>query len=586
MAGISVSGLISNSFDWKSIVDQLIAIDTAPVTRLQNEESSNIDRLAALATLQTKMTDLNTASAALSADGLFSGRTASSSTSGSGWSASAVDGSETGNYTIAVSQLATSARLSGKSGIAAPLNAAATDYDADTNPNGIDGLTLASLPTATAITAGKFTVNGHQVEVALTDSLQEVFDKIHAADSSVTASYNRASDKITLSSASEIVVGAANDSSNFLSVMRLANSGSGTVTSAASLGAASTKVPLASARLRGSFGTASGTFTVNGVSIAYDTTSDSLSTILSRINASSAGVSASYDAKNDRVVLLNKATGDTGVGVADVGSGTLATVLGLTTGAGATLTRGKNAEFTVNGGSTISSQSNTLDEDALGVAGLSVTVNSATTQTINVAADTDSMKTAIQNFVTKFNAVQSYIDSQTKITKTADGKVSAALLADNREVQSWSSQLRSMAFSQVTGSSGSISRLDALGLDFNSTDSTLSIKDSAKLTAALANNGTDVAAYFNTETTGFAKKFTSYLDSKLDTRNGALQLQINTINKANTGIDAQITVLNARLVNERERLTTAFLAMQNAQSTASQQQTTLNQFIKNSSSSS
>ncbi len=585
MAGISVSGLISNSFDWKSIVDQLINIDSAPVARLQTEESDNIDKLAAFSSLQTKLSDLNTASEALKADGLFNKRTASSSTSGSGWSASAANSADAGNYTIAVTKLATNARLNGKSAIAAPLNAAATDYDPDTNPDGIDGLTLANLPTATAITAGKFTVNGKPVNILLTDSLADVFDKIHTADSSVTASYDGATDKITLSSASEIVLGAANDSSNFLSAMRLANSGTGTVTSASSLGAVDTKVPLASGRLGGTLGPATGSLSVNGVSIAYDTASDSLSTILARITASTAGVTASYDTANNRVVLTNKATGDTGVGVADEDTGTLASVLGLTTGAGATLARGNNAEFSINGGGTISSASNTLDENALGVAGLSVTVNTATTQTINVAADTGSMQTAIQSFITKFNAVQSYIDSQTKITKTPDGKVTAALLADNHEVQGWASEMRSMAFSQVTGAVGSISRLDALGLDFNSTDSTLSIKDSAKLTAALTGSGDDVAAYFNAADTGFASKFSTYLDNKLDTQNGGLQLQMDTLNRSNTDIEAQIATLNSRLTDERERLTTAFLAMQTAQSNASQQQTTLNQFIKSSSSS-
>jgi flagellar hook-associated protein 2 len=83
MAGISISGLISGSFDWKSVVDQLIQIESTPIARLQTEESKNIDRLASLATLQSQMTELQTAAKALGAPSLFSGRTASSSTSGS-----------------------------------------------------------------------------------------------------------------------------------------------------------------------------------------------------------------------------------------------------------------------------------------------------------------------------------------------------------------------------------------------------------------------------------------------------------------------------------------------------------------------
>ena len=64
MAGISISGLISGSFDWKSVVDQLIKIESTPIARLQTEESKNIDRLASLSTLQSQMTELQTAAKA------------------------------------------------------------------------------------------------------------------------------------------------------------------------------------------------------------------------------------------------------------------------------------------------------------------------------------------------------------------------------------------------------------------------------------------------------------------------------------------------------------------------------------------
>src|SRR5690606_42139488 len=96
MAGISISGLISGSFDWKSVVDQLITIESTPIARLQTEEAKNIDRLASLSTLQSRLTELQTASKALSAPGLFSSRTASSSTTGSNWSTNAARTADNG----------------------------------------------------------------------------------------------------------------------------------------------------------------------------------------------------------------------------------------------------------------------------------------------------------------------------------------------------------------------------------------------------------------------------------------------------------------------------------------------------------
>ena len=572
MAGISISGLVSGSFDWKAVVDQLIQIETTPITRLTTEESKNIDRLASLAGLQTQMTDLQNASKALGTAGLFSGRTASSSTTTSNWATSAASDAANGSYSISVSQLATSSRLTGSSGISSPLSAT----------NDVTGVTLASMPTATAVTAGTFAGNGKQVTIALTDSLDDVFGKISAATGGVvTASYNAASDKITLASnnASQVVLGAANDSSNFLSALRLSNNGTATVSSSTTLGNAALSLPLASSRLRTAItavdGTGAGSFSVNGVAIQYNVNTDSLSAVLARIAASDAGVTASYDSTNDRVVLTNKTTGDVGVGTSEVGNGFL-NAIGLSSG---TLARGDDTKYSVNGGPTLTSRNLALDETALGVKGLTVTAGSLGTQVITVKADTASMNTAIQNFITKFNSVQSYIEAQTKISRTPDGKVKAALLSDNREVQAWGSQLRTLAFGQISGLSGTIKSLSGMGIDFSSFDSTLAVKNQTLLNNALSNNGSEVAEFFNTSTTGFAAKFESFLSSKLMPNTGALATQMSTINKLNAGIDRQIMTLNARLVSQRELLTSAFLAMQNAQSTAQQQQKTLSNFF-------
>ncbi len=579
MAGISVSGLISNSFDWQSVVDQLIQIDSVPVANLQSEEATNNNKLASLDTLKTDLTDLQTSAAALGAAGLFTSRTAKSSSSNSTWDISAENNAQTGSYTIAVSQLASAAQMQGASSISTGISA--TDD--------VSGVTLASVPTAKAITAGTFTVNGSQVTIALTDSLQAVFSKISdATGGQVTGSYSAASDKITLTgtAGAEVVLGAVNDSSNFLAAMRLANNGSDTVSSSTTLGSVAVNAPLTTSRLSGSLGvdgTGAGTFLVNGVPIDYNANTDSLSAVLSRINASTAGVTASYDSANDRVVLTNNTTGDIGVGVTDQ-TGTLAAALGLTTGA--TLQHGKNALFTINGGAAQSSFSNVLDANTTGISGLSVTINSATTETVNVQPDTASMKSAIQDFITKYNTVRSYIDSESKISTAANGTVTTATLSDNHEVQNWATDLRSLAFDQVSGLSGTVTRLENLGIDFSSTDATLSITDESKLDSALSNNGADVNAFFNTAATGFAARMGSYLTATLKINSGPLATQVNTLNKQNSDLDTQIQTLQRRLTDQRTQLTNSFLAMQDAQSNAQSQQKLLTDMFNSGTSSS
>lgn len=580
MASINLSSLISNSFDWTSVVDQLIALDSQPVTRLQDEETTNNNKLSSLSTLGSNLSTLQSAAQSLKSTTVFSSRLAASDDSNSTWNISAANNTPAGAVTLAVSQLATAARRLGTSGISSGLS---TGDD-------VSALTLATLSTATSVTAGTFTVNGKKVTVALTDSLDDVFAKISAATGGkVTASYKAATDKVTLTSedSSEVVLGAANDTSNLLTVLRLANNGGTSVSSSATLGSASLTAPLSSSRLRGALspdGSGNGSFTINGVSIGYNVNTDSISTVLKRINASAAGVTASYDSTQDRVVLTNKSTGDIGIGADEVSGGLLA-ALGLDTGA--TLQHGKNSLFTVNGGATQTSFSNTLNGADLGLTGLSVTVNTTTAQTVSVRPDTSSMKQVIQSFVDAYNAVQDYIDTETKTSIGADGKVTTATLADNREVQLWGDRLRSMVFGAVSGLSGAVTNLDNLGIGFTGTDSKLSIIDSTKLDSVLSNNASDVSAFFATSTTGFSAKLNTYLTHILDKSSGELATQADTLNKRNTSIDAQIKTLQTRLDNERDQLTKAFLAMQDAQSNAQSQQKTLENMFnsKNSSSS-
>lgn len=550
---LSVSGLVSN-FDWKTFINQVMAVQNAPIDKLNNEKTTNINKTAALNDLKTKLTALQASSTSLNAATLFTSRQAISSTTGSTWNPLAAPGTAAGSYSIAVTQLATAARRNGTSGVGQPLNAT----------NNVAGLTIANLPTAVGVGAGTFTVNGQKVTVALTDSLDQVFTAISTATSgAVTASYDSTTDKITLSGSGEIVLGAANDTSNFLTALRLSNNGTNTIASAGTLGKTSSSAMLVNARLKTAItavdGTGNGTFAVNGVNIAYNVNTDSLDAILTRINQSGAGVTASYDGLQDRVVIANAVTGDTGIAVSEA-SGGLMDALGLSNPA--TLVHGKNALFSINGGAQLTSTSNTLDSTAHGVAGLSITVDSESTQTINVSGNTTSMRSAIEDFIAKFNDIQSYIADQSKTSTTVDNKVSTSILSSNREVQSWSDTLRSMAFAAVPGLTGTISRLENLGIDFTTGTSQLAVKDSSKLDAALRDKPGDVAQFFQTAGTGLVGQMQTFL-TKVSAQDDDQQTQLT---KANTDIVSQIAAIQRRLDLQRQLLTDSFVAMETAQS--------------------
>ena len=577
MAGIQLSGLASG-LDWRSLVDKLIAAERVPQDRLRTEKSLTQQKSNVLDAIKTSLAALQTSATALSGgtSDIFAVRAAKIADTTSGWLAAASEGTETGSHTFQVTQLATKSLRTGVADAGNSLSATSN----------VSGLTIGTLPIATAITAGEFTVNGARVTVVATDSLQDVFDRVSkATGGAVAASYDPATDKVRLSSSGEIVLGSANDTSNLLSALGLNNNGTNEILSPKALGVVSVSKAINDANLRSAVtavdGSGNGTFAINGVSIAYNAKTDSVSTVLARINASSAGVTAAYDRLADRFTLTNKTTGDTGLTVTEVAGGLLG-ALGL--GSSSTLSRGKNAEFSVDGSPTFTSASNTLDSAVHGITGLSVTATSESTQTVTVSGDTAGVRSKIEDFVSKFNAVQSLIEQQTRITPGANGKVTAAIFGSNHEVSDMASTLRDKVFATVPGLSGSIQRLESIGIDFTSGTNTLTVKDSAKLDAALATNGEGVKALFTNTTDGLATRLNAYLTQVTGTT-GTIATQTTSLTNQGKTLDDQIASMERHLAQQKTLLENSFIQMESAQSAIQSQLSALNNAFGSSSSS-
>lgn len=565
MAGLQLSGLASG-LDWQNLVDQLIEAERVPQTRLRSEKALGAQKTGAFESLKSNLTALQTSMKGLSSgtDDIFSSRTASIANSASLWSATAAAGTETGSYGVQVTQLATRAQRTGAADRGMGLSQTAD----------VSGLTLATLPIGTAIKAGEFTVNGARITVATTDSLQDVFDQIATkTGGAVTASYDPALDGVRLSSGngSEIVLGSANDSSNFLTAFQLFNNGTGDVLPPKALGVVSVSSAIANANLRQAVtavdGNGNSSFTINGVQFSFNANTDTLGSVMGRINASNAGVTIAFDRGNDRFTLSNKTAGDVGIAVSEDTGGLLA-ALGVD--ASSALTRGKNALFSVNGGPTLTSPGNTLDETAHGIAGLSVNATSETTETITVGGDSSGAREKIDAFLKAFNAVQSQIEGLTKTSTSSDGKVTAALFASNREVSEIARQLRSKAFDAVPGLSGAVQRLEHLGIDFKSGTSELEIRDSAKLDAALLNNAADVKTLFSSRPDGLAARLDGFL-GKVTGATGTIATQTEALAKQSRSLDEQIATMERRLTQQRELLEASFVRMEEAQSNIQRQ---------------
>lgn len=555
---LGLSGLASG-FDWRSFIDQLMEVERAPQKALRNEQTRIQERNNAYRSLQTELQVLQNRLKDLLNPDLYAARRTAVGDANL-LKAEAGTAAAPGLYTIEILQRATAARWVGVANVGAALS-----------PSGdVSSLTLANAPFATAVTAGTFTVNGKQVSVETTDTLQDVFDKIAAATGGqVTAGYDAVSDRIILTSSSEIVLGSASDTSNFLQVARLYNNGTSTVASAGALGTVRLDATLAHANFATPVtdgGSGAGEFRINGVSITYNATTDTLATVLERINQSSAGVYATYDALSDRIVLTNKSTGDIGIALEDV-TGNFLAAAGLT---GGSLQHGQNLLFRVNGGDTLTSTSNIISEASSGLTGLTLTALGEGTTTVTVERDTDPVKQAIQQFLEAYNKVQTLLDDYTSSTTDANGVVTAGVLAGESDANEIASRLRNLVYQQVSGFAPVADHLADLGITTSGEDNQLRLSDEAALDNLLRNDPGAVQRLLTDESRGVAVRLQAYVD-RLVGDDGTLIQKQTTLARQSSDIDAQIEEMERLVQANRQRMIEAFTAMEQAQAQINQQ---------------
>lgn len=555
---LGISGLASG-FDWRALVDQLSEVERSPQRLLLQEQSQVEQRNTAYGALRTQLSVLQNRVKVLQEPALFTRRLTAAGDD-TVLRASAASGAPLGSYTFNITQLATNAVRQGTANIGARLHPT----------NDVSSLVLGEAAFSASLKAGTFAVNGQQVTIATTDTLQDVFDRIGTATGgTVTGSYDALTDTIALTSGGEISLGSATDTSNFLAVARLQNNGTGTVSSSAALGAIKSGAALNAANFTTAIsdgGSGAGEFRINGVAISFDAGSDSLKHVIDRINASTAGVTASYDPVNDRLSLANKVTGDLGIGLEDV-SGNFLAATGLSGGA---LTRGRNLEYAVNGGGTLVSASNTITEESSGLAGLSITALKLGESSLEVSSDTAAVKKGITDFLTEFNKTQALIDQETASTTDSKGVVQAGTLAGQSDANEMASKLRSLAFASVAGLAGPLDRMARLGIDTNGDNNNLTLKDGAALDDALLNRLDSVAELFSSNTNGIAARLNAYLESTVGDE-GALDQRIAGLGKQSTSIDQQLADLERIVQANRQRMIDSFVKMEEAQARINQQ---------------
>ena len=587
MAGLdmSISGLASG-FDWKSVVDQLTAVERTPQATVRTEQATLAKRRDALGQIATQLSDLQTKAAALGDATLYT-RRSTSSTDTSVATVSAANGAVTGTNSINILTLATpSSWLGATSGVINPLNAADVASGlAATGP------TMAAAGWGATFTAGTVTVGvkdnvtgavtNTQITIAATDTLKDVLIKVDSAIGSTgRATYSSSNDQVTLATPAgkSLILGASSDTSNLLSCLKLFTPLVGNnAVSASKLGSlrlSSTVAdqPLTTALTYGVTAT-TGTFSINGVSIDYSSAS-TLSSVLNSINDSAAGVQASFDSSQNRIVLKNKEPGNRGVVLANNG-GNFLTAFGLISG---TLNSGTDLEYSINGGSTLKARSNTITDADSGLTGLTITAAKVGTTTLTSSNDNGAARSAIDAMVTSVNRVQSLISSLTVSNRDSAGKITAGVLAYDQTIFQLGSSLRSLLAPQLSGSpSSTIRGLSDLGYSTSGYSNEMTATNAASLTTALTSQLSEVQKFFSTTTTGLSDKITTFIKPMVDEISGTLPQRQKGWTEQSSRLDDQLASMERRVLANRERLLAGFRAMEAAQAKSNSQIQFLNQ---------
>lgn len=278
-----------------------------------------------------------------------------------------------------------------------------------------------------------------------------------------------------------------------------AQNGTDVAVSTGGMGGVLTGEPLSSARLvtalSGLDPDGSGSFEINGVTISFKET-ESLNAVISRINAASAGVVASYDSVLDRLQLTATQTGGSLISLEDVTGNFLVATDVLA----ATQTQGQNALYsidTVNGGQQLSSSSNTITGVVPGVT-LELKGTSASAVTVTVSQDTAATVKDVKSFVDQYNAMTDLIRTYTAYD--ASTKQAGILLGDST-VKAIQNTLQTLVMGTGVGLSSSLRSLSDVGLTTGAVGSALGatkllVLDETKFTTALRNNPDGMTALF------------------------------------------------------------------------------------------
>ena len=572
---IQLSGLASG-LDTQTLIEQLMRVEAAPMGALQNKSAGLQNKNSSFQAINTRVMSLKDKAFALTTDAVLKAMLATSSDE-SIVTAKAGSNAAPGTYKVTVNDTASATRSTSWSQLGQSV--------IDSNQ------LLSDANTAAPLTAGRFMltvtelnglVNPISINVNAGDKWSDVFSRIDlATGGKVQATLTQ--NKITLSTdptrVAGLKTGNQDDTSNFLNQTHLDtgpwDAATNTLKSTQPVGVVQINNPLINAKFATSLAASNGSFKINDVQVDWDANTDTMQTVMNKINASQAGVSAYYSSPDDKLIVTNKKTGSNDITFLDI-NGNLLQAMGVDKGDQIT---GKDASITIDGFNMVNGAPKAIlgsgNEFKDVIPGVTLTAKKVgAQQEITVDYDKATTLKAIKDFVTEFNNTTDAIDKT-----RAKGEPNAF----DADLSSLRDRLFSLFGQPITGITNSPNTVMAIGIGTTKDDRKHLSLDEQKMRDSITANRDRVADIFRFEQLGalpgdpvikrgMAARVNEYL-SGVRSETGVFKLRQQLTDAQVKSINQTIARDKRLLDQKRQGLVKQFTAMESAIAKMRSQQT-------------
>jgi flagellar hook-associated protein 2 len=295
------------------------------------------------------------------------------------------------------------------------------------------------------------------------------------------------------------------------------------------------------------------------------TNSDTLDSIVSKINQAGIGVQATTFNDGSQVRLQLRGT--------NTGAGNEVTVSGIDLGLNSTgnLKQQAQSAHLVVDGYDVYSKTNQVSG---AIPGVSLTASALTSSaaTVDINTDASSLTSKIGTMVSAYNAVIGKVHTLSGYSTTA---ASDAMLSGDSTLRQVTTKMSDTLLTRI-GSDSNYQTLNSLGVSLNR-DGTLSF-DESKLTKALATNPSAVTNVLagSTSSQGVMDLMSGMADMFTRSGDGILTNKVSTLNESAKTLQTQADAEQTRLDSYRTLLEQQFQAMDNAITASNSTMTYLN----------